>query len=140
MQPQYDRRKYNIIMTVIVMLIGLYAGICLSLPAKPGYSYVEWKRDYDTIYRPMMKKNAITHPLWWKRYVNEYTVRSVVYVETVLIMVLMYCLYFTGNYIHGKEFGTAKYADPVRVSKMLRCKNPKDYIYREKVKRRWKLF
>lgn len=136
MLPQY-RTKTNLIITVIVLLAGLYAGICLSLPAKPGYSYVEWKRDYDTIYSPMIKENTLRHPLWWRSHVNEYTVQTIMFVETILLIVLMYSLYFAGNYIHGKEFGTAKYANPYMVRKMLRCRHPKEHIYEEKIERRW---
>ena len=137
MLPQYGRRKTNIIITLIVLLAGLYAGICLSLPAKPGYSYAEWKRDYDSVYRPMMTKNTFKDPLWWRKHVNQYTLRTVLTVETILLMVLMYCLYFAGNYIHGKEFGTARFEDPRKVSRKLRCRHPEGHIYSEKVKRRW---
>lgn len=143
MQPQYNRTKTNIIMTVILFIAGLWIGMFLSLPAQKGYTYIEWQKDLEEIYKPMLKENiyGITNPLWWKPYVNEYTARFIVITEMLIMAVLTYCIYFAGNYIHGKEFGTAKYENPFKVSAALRSKNtPEEKIYKEKIKRRWLLF
>ncbi|MBQ4530170.1 MAG: hypothetical protein IJA36_06110 [Lachnospiraceae bacterium] len=138
MQPRFKDKKMYTIMIIAVLLFGLWMGIYLSLPAKSGYSYAQWRTELNEVYKPMLKNNwyGLKNPLWWKAYTNEYTATFVVAIEAFLGCFLLYILYFAGNYIHGKEFGTAKFANPKEVNKILRDNGEqKDKLYIEKIKR-----
>lgn len=140
MQPRFKDTKVYAAMIITVLLLGLWLGMFLSLPAKKGYNYSQWHAELEEIYIPMLKRNwyGIKNPLWWKEYTNDYTMRFVLGIEGITVCVVLYILYFAGNYIHGKEFGTAKFANPYKVNKALRDKDaPREKLHVEKIRRRW---
>lgn len=141
MQPRFKTKSTYIFYTLIFIL-GAYTGIILSLAAKPGYDFIKWRTELDNVYIPMLKANlyGLKNPLWFISYVNKFTIRFVVIIELVIIGVMLYATY--GNFIHGKEFGTSKWANPAAINNELKDRNtPKDKIYKETiVLRRWMLF
>ena len=111
----------------------------LSLAANPGYDFMTWRNELTDKYIPLLKANlyGLKNPLWFKPYINSYTMRFVVSAEIVTVIFIIYIVYFMGDYIHKKEFGTSKWANPVDVCNELRDKHPpKNKIYIETVIRR----
>lgn len=140
MQPNFKDKKVYAAIIIIMLVFGVWLGILLSLPAKKGYTIIQWQTELKAVYMPMLKSNwyGLKNPLWWKKYMNEYTMRFIFGIESLIACVLLYLLYFAGNYIHDKECGTAKFADPYKVNEALRDKDtPPDKLHIEIIKRRW---
>ena len=59
----------------------------------------------------------------FRNYFNAYTFKSIVFVSLTYALVIL--MYYTSirNYMMGKEYGTAQFADPKEVSKKLQDKN-----------------
>lgn len=127
MQPRFHDKKQQIIFFTILIMFAAWLGMFLSLAATPGYDLVEWRNELTTKYVPMLKENlyGLKNPLWFKPYINDYTMRFIVSIEIITITFIIYVWYFMGDYIHKKEFGTSKWANPAEVSKSLRAKKLK---------------
>lgn len=139
MQPRFYEKKQRIIFCALLIIFAAWGGMFLSLAAKPGYDYMHWRSDLTDIYVPLLKENlyGLKNPLWFKQYINGYTMRFIFLTETVTVISILYVIYFQGDYIHKKEFGTSKWANPYAVCKALRDKNvSENKIYKETVIRR----
>lgn len=143
MQPDFKSKKIMLVMKVILMLLSVWGGMFCSLGAKPGYFFPDWNREMRQVYLPLLKEYyyGFKNPFWWISYTNAYTARGILIGFLLGGFFLLYIYTMEGNFIHGKENGTAKYANPYKVNQVLRDKEtPADKLHIEKVKRRWFLF
>lgn len=141
MYPNFKNKKATFLFRLVVMLVCVWAGMFLSLPAKRGYLLADWMKDMQNIYIPLLKENlyGIRNPIWWKDYVNEYTGKTVLMAIVAGILILLHEATSHRNYIAGKEFGNAEYKNPKEVNKELSNKNPPaEKIHREVITvRKW---
>ena len=121
MQPKHKNTVLKIIGITLAILFSLWLGLFLSLPAKPGYILADWMREMDSVYLPLLKESwfGFKNPFWWSPYMNQYTSTAVVLAGFGGAMGILLFISYQKNYIAGKEFGTARYADPKAVSRQL---------------------
>lgn len=96
----------------------------------------------DSVYLPLLKESwfGFKHPFWWSPYINQYTSTAVVLAGFGGAMGILLFISYQRNYIAGKEFGTARYADPKAVSRQL-MDHTKTNLWRETiVVRHWYSF
>ncbi len=88
----------------------------------------------DSVYLPLLKESwfGFKHPFWWSPYINQYTGTAVVLAGFGGAMGILLFISYQKNYIAGKEFGTARYADPKTVSRQL-MDYTKEKIWRETI-------
>lgn len=106
---------------IVGFIIVAYFSIIISCGAGHGYSYKEWYERMSMI-MPILEENlyGLKNPLWFTKYTTpSFAVYSMFY--CVLAYTLGILMYYTSkrNYIAGKEFGTAKYADISYINKRL---------------------
>ena len=131
MQPRQKNYKAQAILYSMVMLFCVWAGMFGSLAAKPGYILYTWYQELERVYLPLLEENlyGFKNPVWWTAYLNQYSgIGAVIGFTTGLLAVLLMCS--QRNYIAGKEFGTARYANPLTVTKELADKSKK-YLHKE---------
>lgn len=141
MYPDFRNKKIMLIFKVLLMLIATWGGMFCSLGAGKGYIITDWLAEMQQKYIPLLKENyyGLKNPFWWQPYLNEYTAKGIVIGLFIGCFILIYIYAMSGNYIHGREFGGAKYANPQNVNNQLSDKHtPKDKIHREMVTvRKW---
>lgn len=141
-QPKHRNTALKITGISLVLLFSLWLGLFLSLPAKPGYILADWMREMDSVYLPLLEEYwfGFRNPFWWTPYINEYTSTAVMLAGFGGAMGILLFISYQKNYIAGKEFGTARYADPKAVSRKL-MDTKKEKLWRETISvRHWYSF
>lgn len=107
------KRKKSIIPFIIFGLFICVFGYYCAGAMYPNATIFDW-------YNNLM--NNVIHNLW-VNYYNQYTIKTILVLLFVYSLFVLY--YFAGqkNYMFGKEMGTAKFADPKSINKVLSNKN-----------------
>ena len=129
-----DDKKIKSAFYIFFNLLSEWAGMFLSLPCQKGYDFNKWYRDLNAIYLPILRNNwyGFKNPIWWLKYINEFTLKGCIFAEMVAIIVTMMLIANDRQYITGREYGTARFATPAEICKRLKSKKtPEKYIYKE---------
>lgn len=110
------RKKKSFIPFVIFGIIVIIAGYYVAGACYPGANIFLWYVNF--------KDNVLTH--LWANYYNDYTLIVIGIFLAIYAVFVLYYIVGQGNFMHGKEMGTAKFADPKDINKKFANKEDKD--------------
>lgn len=140
MQPK-KKSKFVLIFYLFIMLAIGYFSMLASLAAGKGKVFATWYEDFNTRILPVFKQSGygITAPLWFRPYLNEYTGKFIVYGLLIASLIILMFWLDRRNYIAGKEFGTARYANPRALTKILASPDNEENLHTELLKGKKKM-
>ncbi|MBO5353017.1 MAG: hypothetical protein J6A77_06925 [Lachnospiraceae bacterium] len=103
------RRKRKSGVLLLLLLLSLVAGYYVSAGMEPGFLVFDWTEK--------MQNTVLKAP--FKNYWNQYSLPCMGVSFIVYLFICMNVLSVEKNYMHGKEYGTAKFMEADVLNKQL---------------------
>ena len=100
-----NKRRNMLIFSIPAMLIGYY----ISAGMEPGFLIYDW----------MDKMQTVILPDPFKNYWNQYSLLCIIAALIIYILIYLKESSKDKNYMHGREFGTARFAKAEELNKEL---------------------
>lgn len=133
---RYGLRRVPKLLIITGLIMSVAAGYYAGAACAAGYTVLEWFEKFNTIINnPVSIENLISY------YNGRYTFMAIGVMLFIFAFVLLYYMAGSKNYMPGREYGDAHYADNEEVNRQLSKpldKNNMENLIRVKVRRKGK--